>query len=77
METLEPEKTSGGGLCVPRKDRMVFRAPERKSLLGVHNLQVYDSIPSNCTDFSPCSFCFLLYLGHRILILFFCANWKY
>lgn len=40
METLEPEKTSGGGLCVPRKDRMVFRAPERKSLLGLDVLGI-------------------------------------
>lgn len=31
---LEPEKTSGGGLMVPGKDRVVFRPPERKSLLG-------------------------------------------
>ncbi|KAK9267827.1 hypothetical protein L1049_010263 [Liquidambar formosana] len=33
--TLEPEKSSGGGLYVPGKDRVVFRAPERKSLLGL------------------------------------------
>ena len=32
--TLEPEKSSGGGLFVPGKDRVVYRAPERKSLLG-------------------------------------------
>ncbi|KAL3533450.1 hypothetical protein ACH5RR_006971, partial [Cinchona calisaya] len=32
---LEPEKTTGGGLIVPGKDRVVFRAPERKSLLGL------------------------------------------
>ncbi|KAL6969289.1 RNA helicase [Sarracenia purpurea var. burkii] len=32
---LEPEKTSGGGLFVPGNDRVVFRPPERKSLLGL------------------------------------------
>lgn len=32
---LEPEKTSSGGLFVPGKDRLVFRPPERKSLLGM------------------------------------------
>lgn len=32
---LDPEKTTGGGLFVPGKDRVVFRAPERKSLLGI------------------------------------------
>lgn len=32
--TLEPEKSSGGGLFVPGKDRVVYRPPERKSLLG-------------------------------------------
>ncbi|KAE9454731.1 hypothetical protein C3L33_13370, partial [Rhododendron williamsianum] len=32
---LEPEKTSSGGLFVPGKDRLVFRPPERKSLLGL------------------------------------------
>ena len=34
MDTLEPETTSGGGLFVPGKDRMVFKPPEKKSLLG-------------------------------------------
>ncbi|KAK2969278.1 hypothetical protein RJ640_030819, partial [Escallonia rubra] len=33
--TLEPDRTSGGGLYVPGKDRLVFRPPERKSLLGL------------------------------------------
>lgn len=32
---LEPEETSSGGLHVPGKDRVVFRPPERKSLLGM------------------------------------------
>ncbi|CAL5338168.1 unnamed protein product [Camellia sinensis] len=32
---LEPEKASGGGLYVPGKDRLVFKPPERKSLLGL------------------------------------------
>lgn len=32
--TLEPDKSSGGGLFVPGKDRVVYRPPERKSLLG-------------------------------------------
>ncbi|XP_015894382.1 pre-mRNA-splicing factor ATP-dependent RNA helicase DEAH7 [Ziziphus jujuba] len=32
---LEPENASGGGLYVPGKDRIVFRPPERKSLLGL------------------------------------------
>ncbi|OVA17529.1 Helicase [Macleaya cordata] len=33
--TLEPDKVSNGGLFVPGKDRVVFRPPERKSLLGL------------------------------------------
>ncbi|KAJ7945536.1 Pre-mRNA-splicing factor ATP-dependent RNA helicase [Quillaja saponaria] len=33
--TLEPEKTSGGGLYLPGKDRVVFIPPERKSRLGL------------------------------------------
>ncbi|KAI3919309.1 hypothetical protein MKW98_030445 [Papaver atlanticum] len=33
--TLEPDKVSSGGLSVPGKDRVVFRPPERKSLLGL------------------------------------------
>ncbi|XP_047338785.1 pre-mRNA-splicing factor ATP-dependent RNA helicase DEAH7 [Impatiens glandulifera] len=32
---LEPEKGGGGGLFIPGKDRMMFKAPERKSLLGL------------------------------------------
>ncbi|PRQ34215.1 hypothetical protein RchiOBHm_Chr5g0066381 [Rosa chinensis] len=31
--TSEPENNSGGGLFVPGKDRVVYRPPERKSLL--------------------------------------------
>ncbi|GMN49209.1 hypothetical protein TIFTF001_018375 [Ficus carica] len=34
-ETLEGEKISGGGLYLPGKDRVVFKPPERKSLLGL------------------------------------------
>ncbi|KAL8239716.1 hypothetical protein R6Q59_016283 [Mikania micrantha] len=36
-EVLEPEKSSCGGLHLPgnRKERVVFRQPERKSLLGL------------------------------------------
>ncbi|XP_057452509.1 pre-mRNA-splicing factor ATP-dependent RNA helicase DEAH7 [Lotus japonicus] len=37
-ETLEPEKSSGGGLYVPGKDRVVYVAPERKSRLGLDAL---------------------------------------
>ncbi|XP_019200353.1 PREDICTED: pre-mRNA-splicing factor ATP-dependent RNA helicase DEAH7 isoform X1 [Ipomoea nil] len=33
--TLEPDGASGGGLYIPGKDRVVFRPPERKSLLGL------------------------------------------
>ncbi|XP_027088374.1 pre-mRNA-splicing factor ATP-dependent RNA helicase DEAH7 isoform X1 [Coffea arabica] len=33
--TLDPEKTTGGGLVAPGKDRVVFRPSERKSLLGL------------------------------------------
>jgi len=33
--TLEPEKSTGGGLYVPGKDRVVYVAPERKSRLGI------------------------------------------
>lgn len=34
-ETLESEETSSGGLFVPGKDRVMFKPPERKSLLGM------------------------------------------
>ncbi|KAL7605422.1 hypothetical protein Lser_V15G14609 [Lactuca serriola] len=37
-ETLEPDNSGGGGLQLPGKDRVVFRAPERKSLLGLDAL---------------------------------------
>ncbi|KAK7846353.1 pre-mrna-splicing factor atp-dependent rna helicase deah7 [Quercus suber] len=40
MDTLEPEKASFGGLIVPGKDRLVYRAPERKSLLGLDVLAI-------------------------------------
>lgn len=33
--TLEPEATTSGGLVVPGKDRVLFKPPERKSLLGL------------------------------------------
>lgn len=33
--TLEPDKTSSGGLFVPGKERVVFKPSERKSLLGI------------------------------------------
>lgn len=39
-ETLEPEQASSGGLYVPGKDRLVFRPPERKSVLGALNYQI-------------------------------------
>ncbi|KAJ9167576.1 hypothetical protein P3X46_019198 [Hevea brasiliensis] len=32
---MEPEQSSGGGLYVPGKQRVEFRAPQRKSLLGL------------------------------------------
>ncbi|XP_038713676.1 pre-mRNA-splicing factor ATP-dependent RNA helicase DEAH7 isoform X2 [Tripterygium wilfordii] len=35
MVMLEPDKTDGGGLYVPGKERIQFRAPERKSHLGL------------------------------------------
>lgn len=38
---LEPENASGGGLYVPGKDRIVFRPPERKSLLGKYLINMY------------------------------------
>lgn len=34
MELLEPEETKGGGLILPNKERLLFRAPEGKSLTG-------------------------------------------
>ncbi|XP_071736415.1 pre-mRNA-splicing factor ATP-dependent RNA helicase DEAH7-like isoform X2 [Rutidosis leptorrhynchoides] len=34
-EMLQPDETGGGGLQLPGKDRVVFRARERKSLLGL------------------------------------------
>ncbi|KVH97857.1 DNA/RNA helicase, DEAD/DEAH box type, N-terminal [Cynara cardunculus var. scolymus] len=39
-ETLEPDATGGGGLQLPGKDRVVFRPPERKSLLGLDVLAI-------------------------------------
>ncbi|KAJ9709800.1 hypothetical protein PVL29_001318 [Vitis rotundifolia] len=33
--TFEPDQSGGGGLHVPGKDRVVFRPPQRKSLLGL------------------------------------------
>lgn len=33
--TLEAEKSSNGGLYLPGKDRVVFKPPERKSILGL------------------------------------------
>ncbi|PQQ16303.1 pre-mRNA-splicing factor ATP-dependent RNA helicase DEAH7 [Prunus yedoensis var. nudiflora] len=38
--TLEPEVNNAGGLFVPGKDRVVFRPPERKSLLGLDVLAI-------------------------------------
>ncbi|ONI30062.1 hypothetical protein PRUPE_1G229100 [Prunus persica] len=38
--TLEPEVDNAGGLFVPGKDRVVFRPPERKSLLGLDVLAI-------------------------------------
>lgn len=35
---MEPDNSGGGGLQLPGKDRVVFRAPERKSLLGLDAL---------------------------------------
>lgn len=48
--TFEPDESVGGGLHVPGKDGVVFRPPQRKSLLGI--LQDWDvsllgSLPSN------------------------------
>lgn len=39
-ETLEPDNSGGGGLQLPGKDRVVFRPPERKSLLGLDALAI-------------------------------------
>ncbi|XP_045799876.1 pre-mRNA-splicing factor ATP-dependent RNA helicase DEAH7-like [Trifolium pratense] len=38
--TLEPEKSTGGGLYVPGKDRVVYVAPEKKSRLGLDTLAI-------------------------------------
>uniref|UniRef100_A0A0V0HLF9 Putative ovule protein n=1 Tax=Solanum chacoense TaxID=4108 RepID=A0A0V0HLF9_SOLCH len=38
--TLEPDKTSSGGLFVPGKERVVFKPSERKSLLGLDALAI-------------------------------------
>lgn len=35
---MEPDKSSNGGLYVPGKERVEFRAPQRKSLLGLDDL---------------------------------------
>lgn len=32
---MEPDQSSNGGLYVPGKERVEFRAPQRKSLLGM------------------------------------------
>lgn len=42
--TLEPDKTSSGGLFVPGKERVVFKPSERKSLLGMIDLWFWDFI---------------------------------
>ncbi|XP_075489765.1 pre-mRNA-splicing factor ATP-dependent RNA helicase DEAH7-like [Primulina tabacum] len=34
-DTLEPDYTTTGGLFVPGKDRVMFRPPEKKSILGL------------------------------------------
>lgn len=39
-DTLEPEDTTTGGLFVPGKDRVVFRPPEKKSILGLIHIFV-------------------------------------
>ena len=36
--TLEAEQISSGGLYVPGKDRVEFKRPERKSLLGINSI---------------------------------------
>lgn len=61
--TLEPDGASGGGLYVPGKDRVVFRPPERKSLLGMSFLFI-----------CMCFFCFFnsrrpFFLGFYFSIL--------
>lgn len=33
--TFEPDQSGSGGLHIPGKDRVVFRPPPRKSLLGI------------------------------------------
>ncbi|KAM3205935.1 pre-mRNA-splicing factor ATP-dependent RNA helicase DEAH7 [Capsicum annuum] len=38
--TLEPDKSSSGGLFVPGKERVVFKPSERKSLLGLDALAI-------------------------------------
>ncbi|KAJ3693896.1 hypothetical protein LUZ60_009376 [Juncus effusus] len=40
-DTLEPEAELGGGLCLPdNKERVLYRPPERKSLLGLDVLAI-------------------------------------
>ncbi|MED6205991.1 hypothetical protein PIB30_022881 [Stylosanthes scabra] len=39
-ETMEPEKSTGGGLYVPGKDRVVYVPQERKSRLGLDALAI-------------------------------------
>ncbi|XP_039137619.1 pre-mRNA-splicing factor ATP-dependent RNA helicase DEAH7-like isoform X1 [Dioscorea cayenensis subsp. rotundata] len=36
--TLEPDKSTRGGLCLPDKDRLTFRPPRPKSTLGLDKL---------------------------------------
>jgi hypothetical protein len=33
-DTLEPESQLSGGLCLPNKERVLYRPPESKSVLG-------------------------------------------
>ena len=57
---MEAEKTSAGGLYVPGKDRVVFRAPERKSILGINCI-------NTCSFFEV--FTWLLYSWSFALVL--------
>ena len=38
--TFEPDQSGGGGLHVPGKDRVIFRPPQRKSLLGIFQIEI-------------------------------------
>lgn len=42
IDTLEPESELSGGLCLPDRERVLYRPPESKSILGTSFSYCYD-----------------------------------